>query len=639
MNRIQLLDSKTINKIAAGEVVESPKSVVKELVENSIDAGSSAITIEIKDGGISYLRVTDNGCGIPKEQVTTAFLRHATNKIEAIEDLESVYTLGFRGEALASIAGVAQVELTTKAQNEDIGTHIEIHGGTVLSIKDVAATNGTTIVVRNLFFNVPARKKFLKRPATESGYISDIVNKFALGHPEISFQYINNNTTILHTSGNNDKKAAAFYVYGKDVAKKMLLCNYENNDYILEGLIGKPELCRANRSYENLFINGRFIKNSLVSSAIEDAYKTRLPIGKFPVYILNFSIPPSKVDVNVHPAKLEVRFENEDEIYDFFYHSILERLQDEVLIPKAEWKEKSEETSQETSKQVFNHSKTPIQQADLFSQRKQEIEEDFQINKKKSVDDLLNRNQQSKKTSEVHEEQTAFHVVSEPVEEIEIEQEMFLEEQNSSKEVIEEKESRKEPFFHDYKVVGQVFHTYWIIEQKSSLYMIDQHAAHERVLYEKLMDGFKKERVASQRLLEPVVLKLSEMEQEIVDKNRGILSDFGFELEIFGDTVYALKSVPFIFKGPVTPNYFLDIIDSLQEGHIQNLYDAKLMTVATMACKAAVKANDKLDIQEAVSLIEQLLKLENPFTCPHGRPTIIEMTKYELEKRFNRIQT
>ncbi len=646
MSRIQLLDSHTINKIAAGEVVESPKSIVKELVENSIDSGASSIIIEIKDGGISFIRVTDNGCGIPKEQLTTAFLRHATNKIEKIEDLEKIYSLGFRGEALASIAGVAQVEMTTKVQDEVTGSRIEIHGGEVLSVKDIASTVGTTVIVKNIFFNIPARKKFLKKTATESGYISDIVNKFALSHPEISFQFINNQTTILHTSGNNDRKAAMFYVYGKDAAEKTLLCEYHKGAYSVSGLIGKPELCRSNRSYENLFINGRFIKSSLVASAIEEAYKTRLLIGKFPVYVLYFELPPSMLDVNVHPAKLEVRFDNEDEIYRFFYDAVMQTLQNEVLIPKAQWQEKPSSTLQKWMEQSVPKG---IQESLPFienncNDEKQDFVADHltMTSSRPSIDALLNQNKWDK-TLELNEERENTYQLSQPAEEIEIEEgEQPFEavpekvfKQEPKKEIVK---SSVEPFFKQYKIIGQIFGTYWIVEQKGSLFMIDQHAAHERVLYEKLMNGFRQQSVVSQRLLEPIVLQLTPNERETIKENIDLLESFGFGLENFTEEVYALTSVPFIFKEPSETRFFLDIVDTLQESSVSNVYDTKLLAVATMACKAAVKAHDKLDIQEATALIEQLLKLENPFTCPHGRPTVIEMTQYELEKRFKRIQ-
>lgn len=654
MNQIKLLDNSTINKIAAGEVVESPKSVVKELTENAIDAGSTAVTVEIREGGISFIRITDNGCGIPKEQVKTAFLRHATNKIQQIEDLESVLSLGFRGEALASIAAVAQVEMITKTQDEITGTQIEIHGGEVISVQDVACTVGTTILVKNLFYNVPARRKFLKKPATESGYISDIMNKIALGHPEISFKYINNHTTILHTSGNKDRKTAVFYVYGKETAGNMIELEYTDKTYRVTGLIGKPELSRANRTYENLFINGRFVKNSIVSSGIEDAYKTRLLVGKFPVYVLNFEILPSMVDVNVHPAKLEVRFHNEDEIYAFFYDAVTKALQDKVLIPKANWEGKASDGTKEFLK---NHQE-PFRQEELLQEMQEEnknvvvydnlsVKEENHSEGYKTIDELLHvskANNQTINESTINEDRGKFSVstkgnkqsVSAVADTMVRHEKSELVSLNISEKT--DAEPTFEPFFKNYKIVGQVFNTYWMIEQGSSLFMIDQHAAHERILYEELMERFKKESLVSQRLLEPLMLQLTVQETVILKDNLLLLNSFGFDVEEFGEKTFALRSVPFIMRGPTGARFFIDIIDMLGNGNIANLYDTKVLAIATMACKAAVKANDRLSLQEASALVERLLKLENPFTCPHGRPTIIEMTKYELEKKFKRIQ-
>lgn len=631
MQKIQLLDNQTINKIAAGEVVESPKSVVKELVENAIDAGATSITVEIKEGGISYIRVTDNGHGIAKEQVKIAFVRHATNKIVLIEDLEKILSLGFRGEALASIAGVAQVEMLTKTKSEQSGTRIEINGGEIVQFQNAACTEGTSIIVKNLFYNVPARRKFLKKPSTEASHISEILNQFALGHPDIAFKYVNNNTTILHTSGNHDKKTAVLYVYGKDTATKMLEVNYKKGEYGITGLLGKPELSRANRSYENLFINGRYIKNKIISSAIEEAYKTRLLIGKFPIYVLQFSIPPALVDVNVHPAKLEVRFHNDDEIYQMFYEAVCKTFENEVLISKSDWNSKnSKEVEQYQKEKNIKIETTPIQQKIL---EKEVQQNDFYFspkqNKKieipslKSVDNLLkNKN----------------NTVLEAKEDIKT---TYVSKQNQN-DIFETQSTQtkrtRDTFFKNYKIIGQIFNTYWIIEQSKSIFMIDQHAAHERILYEELMTQLKQKKVISQMLLQPLLLNLTEKEKEILQKNRELLKQFGFSIEEVTPENYALLSVPFIIKAPTNTKFFLDILDLLEETMIENVYDTKVLSIATMACKAAVKGNDKLSITEATAMIEKLLQLENPFTCPHGRPTIIEMTQYELEKRFKRIQ-
>ncbi|MBO5330330.1 MAG: DNA mismatch repair endonuclease MutL [Anaerotignum sp.] len=674
MQKIRLLDSKTINKIAAGEVVESPKSVVKELTENAIDAGASSVTVEIKDGGISYIRVADNGCGIPKEQVKSAFLRHATSKMTQIEDLEHIFTLGFRGEALASIAAVAQVEMLTKTKDEETGTRILISAGEIETMEDAACRVGTTIIVKNLFYNVPARRKFLKKPATESGYVSDLVNKIALGHPEVAIQYINNGNTVLHTAGNNDPKTAVFYVYGKDAANNMLPISYKKGDYAVTGLIGKPELCRANRNYENLFINGRFIKNAVVSSAVEDAYKTKLIIGKFPVFVLNLEVEPALVDVNVHPAKLEVRFKNDDEVYEFFYNAVSKALQETVLIPKAvlekdkKTKEKQPEPEQQTLMETPKKVEMPVKQTEVSAAKpverpkmeavilSKEERAKMEIPKAekpletrsvtlvgggRSVDELLKRKPSTsgvaqkaepylkkepvKQDAPKAEQPKAEPVKAEPPKQVEIPV------------ATEEKTEEKKSFFHDYKIVGQVFRTYWIVEQGECLYLIDQHAAHERILYEELMNKFKEEKVVSQRMLTPLMLNLTPMETEVLRDNKDLLESFGFELEDFGGK-YALRSTPYLLQNPTGMGFFTDILDRLAEERITNVYDTKILAVATMACKAAVKGHDVLSVREAEALIHQLLKLEHPFTCPHGRPTIIELTRYEMEKMFKRIQ-
>lgn len=676
MQKIRLLDSKTINKIAAGEVVESPKSVVKEMVENAIDAGASSVTVEIKDGGISYIRVSDNGSGIPKEQVKSAFLRHATSKMTQIEDLEHIFTLGFRGEALASIAAVAQVEMLTKTRDEETGTRICISAGEIEVMEDAACREGTSITVKNLFYNVPARRKFLKKPATESGYVSDLINKIALGHPEVAIQYINNGNTVLHTAGNNDPKTAVFYVYGKDAANNMLPISYKKGEYAVSGLIGKPELCRANRNYENLFINGRFIKNAVVSSAVEDAYKTKLLIGKFPVFVLNLEVEPALVDVNVHPAKLEVRFKNDDEVYEFFYNAVSKALQETVLIPKAvldkKPKEKQPEPEQQTLAEAPKKAEIPVKQAEIpaakpaekpkmeavilskeekaklevpKTEKPLETKHSVPVTGGRSVDELLKRKPASSgiaqkaepylKKEPVKQEQPKMEqpkagpvkedVKPKPPKQVEIPAEK------------EEKQEEKKPFFHDYKIVGQVFRTYWIVEQSECLYLIDQHAAHERILYEELMKKFKEEKVVSQRMLIPLMLNLTPMETEVLRNNKELLESFGFELENFGGK-YALRSTPYLLQNPTGMGFFTDILDRLAEERITNVYDTKILAVATMACKAAVKGHDVLSVREAEALIHQLLKLEHPFTCPHGRPTIVELTRYEMEKMFKRIQ-
>lgn len=632
MQSIRILDTKTINKIAAGEVVEGPKSVVKELVENAIDAGATAVTVEIKEGGISFIRIMDNGCGIPKEQVKTAFLRHATSKMSEIEDLEHIFTLGFRGEALASIAGVAQVEMLTKTRDEETGTSIEISGGEIKNIQDTSCTEGTTITVSNLFYNVPARRKFLKKPATESGFVSDLMNKLALGHPEVSFRFINNDTTMLHTAGNGELKASVFYVYGKEAANSMVPLEYNKGEYALTGLIGKPELSRGNRNYENLFINGRFIKNKVVATAVEDAYKTRLLIGKFPIFVLNFQMNPSQVDVNVHPAKLEVRFKNDDQIYEFFYDAVSKTLDQLVLIPQVGW---DKAPAVKTAEKPIEIEQQKIEDIPVYKRLPSSFTQDRAPSggMGKSVDQLLNRQQGTQ--NQVRQSAEAFLI--DPVVVLSKDEIIPQDDPIPSNEG-RELEPKTEPFFKQYKLIGQIFQTYWMIEQGECLYLIDQHAAHERILFEEFMTRFKEENMVSQKLLLPQMLNLTPSEIEVLRENQSLLEGFGFEFETFGQNQYALKAVPYLLKEPSGAGFFTEILDSLSEQKIRSVYDMKLLAVATMACKAAVKGHDRLSFQEAEAMIGRLLKLENPFTCPHGRPTIIEMTKYELEKKFKRIQ-
>lgn len=668
MNKIKLLDDSTINKIAAGEVVERPGSVVKELVENAIDAGAQKITVEIKDGGTTFICISDDGCGIPEGDVKTAFLRHATSKIKTAEDLEKVISLGFRGEALASIAAVSKIEMITKTREAEVGTRIRINGGILEEIRPEGAANGTTITIEDIFYNVPARKKFLKKPSTEAGYISDTVMKFVLGHPEVSFKYINNGTVIIHTAGNNDLKTAVYHVYGKEAAYKMLEISSSAEEMKLRGLIGRPELARANRSYENLFINGRFIKNSVVSAAAEEAYKTRLMIGRFPLYVLYMDIEPSMVDVNVHPAKLEVRFRDEDAVYKFIYNSIVDTFSDKVLIRGGDWESKPSASV----KEYVNKSETavkPIQQELDMSLNEPAVkkptslrEEAANIGFDKSVSDndrkiaemLLKGTIYENNIKTVVNDTKSDYEVSVPKlmneyidtnEKIkdETESENYLKEQNYDAEKIcndgseTDTFSDNKPFFDNYKIIGQIFETYWIIEQNGSMFVIDQHAAHERILFEEFSEKFKSGNNISQDLISDERIVLNDSEKEIVRENMSVLCDFGFKIMEDNGEFY-LRSVPYIFDKPATTDFLTDIIDTLKSENITNIYDKKTLDIATMACKAAVKGGDNISLPEAEEMIKKLLSLKNPFSCPHGRPTIIEMTQYELEKKFKRIQ-
>lgn len=649
MGNIHLLDNSLINKIAAGEVVERPASVVKELMENSIDAGATSITVEIKEGGIGLIKITDNGKGIPKDEVKTAFMRHATSKLSSIEDLEDILTLGFRGEALSSIASVAQVEMITKTKESSTGTKIVINGGVVEREEEAAANNGTVFEVKNLFYNTPARRKFLKKPATEGGYVSEAVNRIALGHPEIAVKYINNGNTIMQTNGNGDIKSAMLYIFGKQMASQMLEVSYSKEGFSVEGLTAKPEMSRGNRNYENFFINGRYIRSSVVQNAAEDAYKGKLMVGKFPVFVLNLKVPANTVDVNVHPTKLEVRFSDENLIYDIIYNAITKALKQTELIPVVTW---------DKPKKIKNDNI----QATIEDIKNEKLAEDFSygakpLNKEYSVaesceagEKSTDKENKSKKTVldamdklYKNEENIVKTEIANCKSDIEkIDKEKLVEKEKA--EIITEAKAgtetrnEKKPFFNNYRIIGQIFATYWIVEQNNCMYLIDQHAAHERALYEDFMEKFKTSSISSQQLLQPVAVNLSESEKAVVEENMELLESFGFEIEEFGARTYAVRAVPYVFDTPSNVSFFTDIIDMLADKNMKSLYDTKEDAIAMMSCKAAVKGNDRLSYSEAQELIQRLLKLENPFNCPHGRPTIIEMTRYELEKKFKRIQ-
>ncbi len=648
MGSIHLLDNSLINKIAAGEVVERPASVVKELMENSIDAGATSITVEVNEGGIGMIRITDNGRGIPKDEVKTAFLRHATSKLTSIEDLEDIMTLGFRGEALSSIASVAQVEMVTKTKDSSTGTRIVINGGIVEKEEEAAANEGTVFTMKNLFYNTPARRKFLKKPATEGGYVSEIVNRIALGHPEIAVKYINNGNTIMQTNGGGDLRAAILYIYGKQIASQMLETSYSKEGFTVEGYAAKPELSRGNRNYENFFINGRYIKSTVVQNAVEDAYKGKLMVGKFPVFVLNLKVPANTVDVNVHPTKLEVRFSDENLIYDIMYNAVTKALKQTELIPVVEWDKPKKVKSDYVQGVIgdikkpesdFKYDAEPVSKsysaADSLAEKSDFKEEQKKENAKNPVLSTMDK---------LYGSDAGIYNENNDKNTKEIKREVITDtghtEEVINKPVLTEnkEESAKKPFFNNYRIIGQIFGTYWIIEQNNCMYLIDQHAAHERALYEDFIEKFKTSKISSQQLLQPVAVNLSESEKVIVEENRELLESFGFEIEEFGARTYAVRAVPYVFNAPSNVSFFVDIIDMLADKNMKSIYDTKEDAIATMSCKAAVKGNDRLSYSEAQELIQRLLKLENPFTCPHGRPTIIEMTRYELEKKFKRIQ-
>lgn len=624
MSKINLLNQETIDKIAAGEVIERPSSVVKELVENAIDAGSTAITVEIKEGGISFIRITDNGCGIAQDEVSLAFLRHSTSKIKSAEDLLCVRSLGFRGEALSSIAAIARVELITKTAEALTGTRYQIEGSREISVEEIGAPDGTTFLVRDLFFNTPARRKFLKTPQTEGTYISDMLEKLALSHPDISFKYINNNQTRLHTSGNGNRKDLIYHIYGRDIAASLMEVQYEGEYFSMSGYIGKPVINRGNRNYENYFINGRYIKSVLLSKAIEEAYKSFLMQHQYPFTVLYFRFPGDSLDVNVHPTKMELRFENNQEIYKELCEAIYEVLSHKELIPDVPIVEAKNEKKpllvyKEPIPEPFE--KRRINQI-RSTQTYQPMPERKTPVKEENISYVCSETVQPKRT-----ENPAKPDVSE--QEIEETTQVTLE--SVSPEFLT-KDARKK-----HRIIGQLFQTYWLIEYEDKLYIIDQHAAHEKVLYERTMARLKEKEFTSQTISPPIVLSLNAKEEEMLEKYMPQIQKLGYEVESFGGREYMISAVPDNLFHIDMKDLFIEMLDDFSNLTGRQTPDLILEKVASMSCKAAVKGNSTLSFAEIDALVEELLTLENPFHCPHGRPTIISMSKSEIEKKFKRI--
>nr|WP_294667910.1 DNA mismatch repair endonuclease MutL [uncultured Blautia sp.] len=691
MRKIAVLDKHTIDKIAAGEVVERPSSVVKELVENSIDAGATAITVEIADGGKKLIRITDNGGGIEASQVPTAFLSHATSKIEKVEDLENIASLGFRGEALSSIAAVSQVELITKTPSAISGVRYVIEGGVEQCLEEMGAPDGTTFLVRNLFYNTPARSKFLKSDSSEANYIGTMMEQLALSHPEISFKYIQNKQVKLHTSGNYNVKDVIYSVYGRDMAKALLEISYENDFMKIEGYAGKPEVSRGNRSFENYYVNGRFVKNNIITKAIEDAYKGFVMQHKFPFVSLQIQMTGNDLDVNVHPRKLEVRFARGAEVYDAVYEAVHNALLHKELIPvvpvgkeEREAKtaavkrgavpepfEKSRRTVPAPDNTVKNSSvpqasnilrEQAIYQAKPFSKEEEalfagtlkaateadtrrteqpKIPETLPEVQKPKCPEILPEEEQSKCPETLPEEEQSKcpeippEVQKPRVPEIPPEVQKPLPEPQQL-ELFQEKllapESRSR-----HKLIGQLFGTYWLVEFENQFYIIDQHAAHEKVNYERFVRHFKEQTIESQYLSPPLVVSLNLDEQAKLKANEEYFTKYGFEIEPFGGREYCISAVPNNLYGFHEEELFLEMLDSLGGEGAKDAFDLFTARLATMACKAAVKGNHQMSPQEADKLIDELLTLDNPYNCPHGRPTIIAMTKTEIEKKFKRI--
>lgn len=638
MANIKVLDQNTINQIAAGEVIDRPASVVKELLENAIDAKATAITVEIKDGGISFIRITDNGCGIEKEDIKVAFLRHSTSKIRTAVDLVTVSSLGFRGEALSSISAVAMVELITKTKESFCGTRYVIEGGEEKSLEDIGVPDGTTFIVRNLFYNTPARRKFLKSANTEASYISDIVEKIALSHPEISIRFIINNQNKLHTSGNGSLRDVVYTVYNREIATNVIEINNSCQFMKITGYIGKPLISRGNRGYENYFINNRYVKSNFISRAIEDAYKSFLMQHKYPFTCINLQVDPELLDVNVHPSKMELRFRNQEEIYPFVFNTVDAALHNRQLIPDVEIEEKKEKEKTVTQivSEVMAGDGKKVRIPEPFEiKRNESIKESIKeieiANKKEQIFKLNEKNEILMEDSEKYKyvpENKISRIIEKEEKKVVVENQMELFDDNLL--------SKKARINH--KIVGQVFDTYWIVEYNDKMFIIDQHAAHEKVLYEKILKRYNAKEQLSQEINPPIVVSVSMKEEQVLKANMDSFRKFGYEIEEFGGNEYAIRGVPYDLLSLSSRELFLELLDGINiDDGIRVSPDMLIDRMATMACKAAVKGNNKLSMDEANKLIDELLELDNPYNCPHGRPTIISMTKYEMEKKFKRI--
>ena len=683
MPHIQVLDQVTIDKIAAGEVIERPASIVKELVENAIDAGADSVTVEIRDGGIDFIRVTDNGCGIPHDEVRSAFLRHSTSKIRSVEDLMHISSLGFRGEALSSIAAVTRTELITKTGDCEFGTRYVIEGGKEVSLEETGAPDGTTFLVHQLFYNVPARRKFLKTPMTEAGHVQDLLMHLALSHPEVAFLFKNNNQEKLRTSGNGKLKDVIYNIYGRDIAANLLDIDYEKSGLRITGYLGKPVITRGNRNFENFFVNGRYVKSPMISKSLEDAYKDFTMQHKFPFAVLHFHVDGETIDVNVHPTKMELRFQRQQDVYNTVFEGVHRRLLEPELIQRAEVPEPVQpegpgsaaqgRTGQKESPFLLRPRNTaadafvsadvkpgaaplPAPEAVQPPAQEEVHDEDYFIRKMRERVTAYHERMSSAEVADrsgIYRPETqadriretvkyGTDKVQEPGDEINRE-----EKADSTAEVPPQKPQQLDLFEEnflkrdvraEYRLIGQVFDTYWLVQFQDSLYIIDQHAAHERVLYERTLKGMKTREFTSQYLSPPIILTLSMQEARLLEEHMDRFTRIGFEIEPFGPEEYAVRAVPDNLFGIAKKELLMEMIDDLSDGlntsMTPDLIDEE---VASMSCKAAVKGNNRLSAQEVDALIGELLTLDNPYHCPHGRPTIIAMTKKELEKKFKRI--
>lgn len=667
MPEIQLLDQATINQIAAGEVIDRPSSVVKELLENAIDAKATAITVEIKDGGISFIRITDNGCGIEKDQVRKAFLRHATSKLHTIDDLLDIGSLGFRGEALSSIAAIAQVELISKPPEAMLGISYQIEDGEEKSLTQIGAPDGTTILVRNLFYHVPARKKFLKTAATEGNYINQLMENMAMLRPDISMRFINGGQNKLYTSGNGRLKDLIYTIYGREISSNVLEINYECPLFAVTGYIGKPIISRGNRTFENYYINGRFVKSRLIAAAIEQAYKPFMMQHRYPFTVLHIKIKPELIDVNVHPAKMEVRFQQENEIYELLAGAIENTLRGKEFIPDVSDDGKAEKKVQEKQKLP-----EPFEQRRLQAMKEiippPPAEHKTQNEQKPSAE---HKTQSEQKLPRNEEQPKVPSKLSEPVCEYKAEKKQTIKDSDSkwesasgihkrigqdvsqtvnqmptqSEQKLEKPEQQTlftEPLLSEkarihHRLIGQLFDTYWLIQYGNQLYIMDQHAAHEKVNYERLMEAYRKKERITQFVSPPMVISMTRAEEAILEEFKSEFERIGFTIEPYGGREYAISEIPANLYGINEKELFLEMLSDLEDRGSMQPSELIASKLASMSCKAAIKGGQKISFQEADALVSQLLTLENPYACPHGRPTIITMTKYELEKKFKRI--
>ena len=654
MPQIALLSQETIDKIAAGEVIERPSSVVKELVENAIDAGSSAVTVEIKEGGISFIRISDNGCGIEREQIPLAFLRHSTSKIKSVEDLFTVTSLGFRGEALSSIAAVSQVELITKTNGDFTGSRYLIEGSKEVSLEEIGAPDGTTFIIRNLFYNTPARKKFLKSAQTEGTYIHELMQRMILSHPDVAFKFIINNQVKLQSSGNGNIKDIIYHLYGRDITKALLPIAHESELFKVSGFIGKPMISRGNRGYELYFVNGRFIRSQILSKAIEDAFKPFLMQHQYPFTVLYFEIDSSLLDVNVHPTKMELRFSNQQELYrevqsilsaSLVHRDIIPEVpvdtpkKNEMEVPKIEKvmpepfeQKRLEEIRKAVRKDSPYEIKYPVSRP-MGTGSVSSAEKLLTTIKSMQPEDMMEERirkeplpEQSKKETEKELAKEAYVLREEETygakPEGSYEQGSFLKEEEMAKQ----------------KIIGQLFDTYWLVEYNDRLFIVDQHAAHEKVMYEKLKKQFEKKEFTSQAISPPIVITLSMREAEVLERFKEQFTKLGFEIEHFGGAEYSICGVPGNLYRLNTRDVLIDMLDELTDGISERATaDVILDKIASMSSKAAVKGSQRLSLPEMEQLMKDLMKLDNPYNCPHGRPTIIAMSKYEIEKKFKRI--